>query len=118
MGSYEDGQAKVGDYAVVGKQLLGHVDNSSYPDVQVDIQMTLVVPADAKGPVPVMMMFGGRSYPRWRFPRLYSRDAAERRARGRGPIAPPANADPPATEQLIADGWGFASDQPGQHSGG
>src|SRR2546421_1839601 len=54
-------EAKVGTHPVIGKQLLGHIDNSSYPDIQVDIQMTLVVPADAKGPVPVMMMFGGRS---------------------------------------------------------
>jgi hypothetical protein len=97
--------AKVGDHAVVGKQLLGHVDNSSYPDVQVDIQMTLVVPADAKGPVPVMLMFGGRSIPEVAFPAPVFP--------GRGPIAPPANADPPATEQLIAAGWGFASVNPG-----
>ncbi len=27
-------------------------------------------------------------------------------------MGPPANADPPATEQLIADGWGFASINP------
>src|SRR5208283_1550908 len=46
----------VGAYAVVGKQLTGHVDNSSYPAIGVDIQMTLVTPANAKGPVPVMIM--------------------------------------------------------------
>ena len=45
--------------SVVGKVLVGHVDNSAYPGISVDIQMTLVTPADAKGPVPVMMMFGG-----------------------------------------------------------
>ena len=34
------------------------------PAIDVDIQMTLVVPADAKGPVPVMIMFGnGRMLP-------------------------------------------------------
>ena len=49
----------VGSRAVVGKQLVGHVDNSSYPAIDVEIQMTLVTPADATGPVPVMMMFGG-----------------------------------------------------------
>jgi hypothetical protein len=52
---------------VVGKQLVGHVDNSAYPAITVDIQMTLVTPADAKGPVPVMMMFGGRPLPELRF---------------------------------------------------
>ena len=51
--------ATVGGRSVVGKKLVGHVDNASYPAINVDIQMTLVVPADAKGPVPVMMMFGG-----------------------------------------------------------
>src|SRR5262252_10878725 len=48
---------KVGPYAAIGKELVGHVDNSSYPPVDVDIQMILVTPVDAKGPVPVMMMF-------------------------------------------------------------
>ena len=42
---------------VLGKQLTGHVDNSAYPDITVDIPATLVVPADAKGRVPVMIMF-------------------------------------------------------------
>lgn len=56
-------EATVGNRRVIGKQLLGHVDNSSDPEIQVDIQMTLVLPADAKGPVPVMMMFGGRTIP-------------------------------------------------------
>ena len=105
-------EAKVGDHAVVGKQLLGHVDNSSYPDVQVDIQMTLVVPADAKGPVPVMMMFGGRCDSRGRVSRAVFPGT---RRSGRRPRADRASgeADPPATEQLIADGWGFASINPG-----
>ena len=49
----------VGGRRVVGKQLTGHVDNSAYPAIDVDIQMTLVTPKDAKKPVPVMMMFGG-----------------------------------------------------------
>src|SRR6516225_9299982 len=61
-------EATVSDFPVIGKQLLGHVDNSSYPDIKVDIQMTLVVPAKAKGPVPVMMMFGGRTIPEIAFP--------------------------------------------------
>src|SRR5689334_1004853 len=49
----------VGSYPVIGKQLVGHVDNSSYPLIDVNIQMTLVTPADLRDPVPVMMMFGG-----------------------------------------------------------
>src|SRR4051812_18541261 len=48
---------KVGDVPVVTKKLVGHVDNSAYPLVTVDIQLTLTTPAEAKGPVPVMMEF-------------------------------------------------------------
>lgn len=45
---------------VVAKWLVGHVDNRRYPLINVDINMMLVVPANTKGPVPVLMMFGGR----------------------------------------------------------
>ena len=73
----ETARASVGAYPVVRKHVVGHVDNSSYPLISVDIQLTLITPAAAQGPVPAMIMFRGT-----------------------------AGADPPATEQLIADGWG------------
>ncbi len=106
-------EAQVGGHPVIGKQLLGHVDNSSDPEIKVDIQMTLVVPADAQRPVPVMMMFGGRGIPEVAFPAPVFPGRAGARARRSRPMPPPANADPPATEQLIADGWGFAGINPG-----
>ena len=93
--------AMVGSRPVVGKQLVGHVDNSSYPAINVDIQMTLVTPADSSGPVPVMMMFGGGGLP------------GVAPANGKSGPPPKRNADPPATQQLIADGWGYASINPG-----
>ena len=43
---------------VIAKDLIGEVDNSAYPAINVKIHMTLVMPANAKGPVPVLMMFG------------------------------------------------------------
>jgi hypothetical protein len=92
-------EAKAGNFPVIGKQLVGHVDNSSYPAINVDIQMILVTPADAKGPVPVMMMFGYGTLPGAPPPPGPA-------GRGFGP--PPAGSDPPAAEQLIADGWGYA----------
>src|SRR5580704_4802314 len=49
----------VGDMQIVTKTLIGHVDNSSYPEITVDIQLSLSVPANAKAPVPVIMVFGG-----------------------------------------------------------
>ena len=45
---------------VIAKMLVGHVDNSEYPLINVDINMMLVVPANVKCPVPVLMMFSGR----------------------------------------------------------
>ena len=44
---------------VTKKLVIGHVDNSSYPQITVDIEMQLTTPANAPGPVPVMMHFGG-----------------------------------------------------------
>src|SRR5690348_9766439 len=49
----------VGNLPANGKQLAGHVDNSACPAINVDIRMSLVLPANANGPVPVLMMFGG-----------------------------------------------------------
>jgi sialate O-acetylesterase len=63
---------------VTVKLLSGHVDNSSYPLIDVDIRATLILPANAKAPVPLLMMF------------TWSRLVGM----------------PPAVQQLIADGWG------------
>jgi hypothetical protein len=49
----------VGKLPVMARQLAGHVDNSACPAISVDIQMTLVTPANVEGRVPVLMMFGG-----------------------------------------------------------
>ncbi len=123
-------EAQVGSHAVIGKQLVGHVDNAADPDIQVNIQMTLVIPAGSKVPVPVMMMFGGRSIPEIAFPAPAfpgrggapgpggpagrgGAPGAGAPGGGRAPAAVPPNADPPALEQLIADGWGVATINPG-----
>jgi hypothetical protein len=105
---------QVGGRAVVGKELIGVVDNSSHPDLTVEIQMTLVTPAKATRPVPVMMMFGGRSG----MPTAPGTPPPAARGFGPGrgagaaaPGGPPP--DPPATEQLIAAGWGYATISPG-----
>ena len=47
-----------GTSPVITKQLVGRVDNSSYPLINVNIQLTLTTPANATGPVPVMIQFG------------------------------------------------------------
>ena len=94
-------QAQVGDRPVVAKQVIGHVDNSAYPGITVDIKMAVVTPADAKAPVPVLMMFGSGGMPD---------DPAPNFGRGPGRTGAPAGPiDPPSTTQLIAAGWGYVS---------
>ncbi len=46
-----------GDVAVITKKLIGHMDNSAYPSVSVNIDLALSTPANASGPVPVMIEF-------------------------------------------------------------
>ena len=43
-------------FSLVEKQLLGHVDNSSYTNISVNIQLSLTLPANAAGPSPVIMV--------------------------------------------------------------
>ncbi|MFO0808955.1 MAG: GDSL-type esterase/lipase family protein [Gemmataceae bacterium] len=43
----------------VTKRLVGKVDNAAYPAISVNIQLTLTLPENASGPIPVMMDFGG-----------------------------------------------------------
>ena len=94
-------KSTVGGRSVIGRRLVGHVDNSAYPLIDVNIEMTVVTPADSVHPVPVMIMFGRAALP------------GDPAPAGRGPATAPApGADPPATQQLIADGWGYASLNP------
>jgi hypothetical protein len=88
---------KVGEIAAVTKKLVGHVDNSKYPQIKVDIQLTLTTPADAKGPVPLIVEFGfvlGGPRP------------------GGAPAKPATpKAGPPGPswqQQVLAKGWGYA----------
>jgi hypothetical protein len=84
---------------VLGRELVGHVDNRRAPDITVDISVMLVTPADATGPMPLMIMFRGGGLPGDPHPAL---PPAFR------PPAPQPGDDPPGTEQLIAAGWGYA----------
>jgi hypothetical protein len=97
----------VGKLLANGKQVVGHVDNSAWPTLNVDIRMTVVTPAGAKQPVPVLMMFGG--FGGDGMPRPAGSPAPTNRFREfGGPFK-----DPPSTEQLLAAGWGYATIIPG-----
>jgi len=88
---------------VLGRQLIAHADNAAYPAITVDFPAMLVLPADAKGPVPVMIMFRPGSLAQ-ALGRPTS-PSAERPAFVASPPAP--GSDAPPTEQLVVDGWGF-----------
>jgi hypothetical protein len=81
------------DIPVVTKQLIGHVDNSAYPQIAVNIQLTLVTPANARAGAPVMMEFGFMPRPL---------------AGGAAPIGPPPGGAPNWQQQLLTKGWGYA----------
>jgi hypothetical protein len=97
----------VGTLAADGKRLVGHVDNSGFPEITVDIRMTLVTPARAQQPVPVLMMFGGFGGDGMPRPAGAPEPTNRFREFG-GPFK-----DPPSTEQLLARGWGYATIIPG-----
>ena len=111
---------KIGGKRVVGQQLVGTVDNSAHPELAVEVCMTLVTPASTKAPVPVMIMFGGGALPAEaiepeELPATCRPPPPPRRGPPQQPpgrrAAPPVG-DPPATDQLIAAGWGFVSLRP------
>ncbi len=83
-----------GSVPVVTKKLVGHVDNSSYPLIKVDIQLTLTTPADAAGPVPVIMEFTFVFPPGFKWPKGFT---------------PPQETGPTWQQQVLAKGWGCAS---------
>lgn len=85
---------------VITKKLIGHVDNSSYPAIKVDIDLTLTTPANASGPVPVIMEFTFVFPPGFRPP-------APPRDTSSGP--PP----PSWQQQVLERGWGYAVLIPG-----
>jgi hypothetical protein len=88
----------VGDVPAITKKLVGHVDNSSYPLVNVDIQLTLTTPANALGPVPVIMEFG-----------LSPETLAALKKRfTEAQWAAFAGNGPPWQQQVLAKGWGYA----------
>jgi hypothetical protein len=128
----------VGFHPVIAKDLVGHVDNSSYPLIDVNLRMTVVTPADAKGPVPVLIMFGPAGFPSPVQPSpaelarinkamktlLVQQDPSLQDVIAQHPGWDPiravpfqfpqmnADGDPPSTWELIAAGWGFATLDP------
>jgi hypothetical protein len=83
---------------VITKRLVGRVDNSSYPQIAVNIDMVLFTPAHAGGPVPVLMELA--------FARDWDRAIAR-------PFPAPPPPDQPGNwgvdgYDALKRGWGFA----------
>jgi hypothetical protein len=85
-----------GEVAVITKKLVGHVDNSAYPAISVDIQLTLTTPANALGPVPVMMELS------------FSPEFMAAIAKRFPELTAAANKGPTWQQQVLAKGWGYA----------
>ena len=84
-----------GDVPVITKKLIGHLDNSVYPAVSVDIDLTLTTPANAIGPVPIMIELALSpevlAAILKRFPELRTQPG------------------PTWQQKILAKGWGYAS---------
>ena len=132
----------VGMIRAKAKQLRGHVDNSACPSINVDIKMVVVTPANAEGPVPVLMMFGGANLPNpvkpgaadmavinktlrrllesdpetaelmKKYPAWQPFEPANPFAAFARPAQQTPGQDPPSNQQLLAAGWGYAMIDP------
>jgi hypothetical protein len=89
---------KIGEVPAITKKLLGHVDNSSYPLITVDIQLSLTAPANAPGPVPVVMEFS--------FTPEFMASIKKRMTAAQW--AAMADRGIPWQQQILAKGWGYA----------
>lgn len=89
---------KIGDVPVVTKRLAGHVDNSAYPKIAVTMELTLTTPANASGPVPVIIELA------------FSKEFMAAIARSIPEMMPggPGNEGPTWQQQVLARGWGYA----------
>lgn len=87
---------KNGEVPVVTKKLSGHLDNSTYPLLAVDIDLTLTMPADVSAPVPVIMELSLT-------PEILAALAK------RFPQNAPSNLGPTWQAQVLARGWGYAT---------
>jgi hypothetical protein len=94
-----------GDVPVITKKLTGHVDNTAYPAITVNINLTLTTPANITRPVPVIMEFGFVFPPGFRRPQPPATDSSARPA---VPATPAVPSGPTWQQQVLAKGWGYA----------
>ena len=84
-------QDTVGNIPVTTKSLIGHVDNSIYPAVNVDIILTLTTPSEAKNSVPVILELSWQIPDQIRVPKKIE------------------NKEISWQQQVLEKGWGYAA---------
>ncbi len=89
-------EVEAGGRAAVQKELIGVVDNAACPEIEVNISLSLTLPKDAGGPVPVLMSFGWTPFD---MERMNFRGFGDRRG-------------PSKRDTLLAAGWGCATLNP------
>ncbi len=94
----ETREIDAGGKPAIQQHIVGVVDNSACPEINVEISMALTLPKEADGPVPVLMSFGWTPFEPSPFARF--------RPQRNGP-RPPTKRD-----LLIAAGWGSATLNP------
>ena len=123
-----------GDVPIITKQLVGRVDNSAFPRLTVNILASVSTPANATGPVPVIISFSAPGFggpaastapgapapttvcvptnaPPPPPPAVAPPGAGRAGAppAGRGAAGPPPPQGPTNQQQALALGWGYAS---------
>lgn len=130
----------VGRIPVTAKKITGHVDNSAYPLIDVNIEMMVVVPTNVEGPVPVLMMFGRPRFPapaqpneedlnkindsfkammiandpemKDMFEKYPAYQPIQAGQSGFNWFAPAPDTTSPREDQLLANGWGYVTIDP------
>jgi hypothetical protein len=86
-----------GQFPVKIKKLEGTVDNASYPQIEVVIQLTVGTPAGTEKPVPLIMEFGFDFQGQFGMPRQTDSNVLTWK------------------QQLLKEGWGYAILNPGSY---
>lgn len=104
----------LGNVPVTSAVVTGHADNSAAPEINVDIKALIVLPANAKGPVPVLIMLSWAPIhflaPSPNAPKVETAPADPMLA---GFLAKTPNPDLDRVQTLVNDGWGVVLLNPG-----
>jgi hypothetical protein len=92
-------QMTVQGIPAIVKHITGHVDNSAYPAITVDIHADVVIPASTQGSKVPVIIGGGSIRPRPAFPAPAPGQVVHK-------LASPPDA-PDSAKLLLAHGWGF-----------